>query len=242
MLDVVVEAAEDEGVLDRLVVVHADLGRVEWEGTADLAREHADHYGVELRVERAAGGDLLERVEARGMWPSPQQRWCTSDLKRGPCSRTLTALARRSRESGAAERPVRILSCMGMRAEESPVRAKLEPYIHLPQQSNGRREVWRWLPLHSWTAEQVWERIRAAGTRHHPAYDLGMPRLSCRFCIFAPRPALLLAGHHNRELLDEYVRVERATGHSFRVDLTLEGLADELDAGAVPGPVTDWRM
>lgn len=27
--------------------------------------------------------------------------------------------------------------------------------------------------------------------------DLGMPRLSCCFCIFSPRSALLLAGKHN---------------------------------------------
>lgn len=242
-LDVVMQHAEAEGVEDRVVVVHADLGRVEWEGARELAEEHAAHYGVEFRVERAPRGDLLERVEERGMWPSPAMRWCTSDLKRGPCSRSLTALARRSREQGdLGGHPCRILSVMGMRAEESPARAKLAPYTRLPRQCNGRREVWRWLPLHDWTVEQVWERNAAAGTRHHPAYDLGMPRLSCCFCIFAPREALLLAGLHNPELLAEYVRVEAATGHDFRQDLTLREIADELEAGAEPGSVQDWKM
>jgi len=82
------------------------------------------------------------------------------------------------------------------------------PFGNDPRSSNGRRTVDVWLPIHSWTADQVWQRIHASGVRHHPAYDLGMPRLSCCFCIFSPRSALLLAGKHNPQLLAEYVAVE----------------------------------
>src|SRR3954451_4212836 len=97
-------------------------------------------------------------------------------------------------------------------------------------------------PSTSWTVQQVWRRIRASGVRHHPAYDLGMPRLSCCFCIFATRPALMLSGKHNRPLLDEYVAVERETGHLFRQNLSLASIASALDAGEEPGPVVDWAM
>jgi 3'-phosphoadenosine 5'-phosphosulfate sulfotransferase (PAPS reductase)/FAD synthetase len=98
------------------------------------------------------------------------------------------------------------------------------------------------LPYHAWTVEQVWQRIRASGVRHHPAYDLGMPRLSCCFCIFAPRSALLLAGKHNPELLAEYVRVERAIGHRFRQELPLADVQRALEEGEEPGPVQNWAM
>ena len=47
MLDVVVEQCHRAKVpLNRLVVAHADLGRVEWPGTRALAREQAKHYGL----------------------------------------------------------------------------------------------------------------------------------------------------------------------------------------------------
>ena len=139
-------------------------------------------------------------------------------------------------------RPARILSCMGLRAEESPARAKRPPFDRDPRSSNGRRIVDVWLPIHGWSVQQVWERIRASGVRHHPAYDLGMPRLSCCFCIFSPRAALLLAGKHNPELLAEYVAVERQIGHTFRQELPLASVQEALAAGEEPGPVQDWTM
>jgi 3'-phosphoadenosine 5'-phosphosulfate sulfotransferase (PAPS reductase)/FAD synthetase len=99
-----------------------------------------------------------------------------------------------------------------------------------------------WLPLHAWTVDEVWRRIRASGVRHLPAYDLGMPRLSCCFCIFSPRAALLLAGKHNPALLAEYVAVERAIGHSFRKELPLAAVQEALARGEEPGPLQDWTM
>jgi hypothetical protein len=69
-----------------------------------------------------------------------------------------------------------------------------------------------------------------------------MPRLSCCFCIFSPRPALLLAGKHNPELLAEYVAVERWTGHAFRQELPLASIQEALARGEEPGPIADWVM
>ncbi len=187
-----------------------------------------------------AQGDLLDHIAQRGMFPSPSARFCTSDMKRGPVMTLFTRLAARTREQGI---PVcRILNCLGMRAEESPARAKRPPLAANALASNGRRWVDDWLPLHAWTKEEVWQRIRASGVPYHPAYDLGMPRLSCCFCIFSPRSALLLAGRHNPELLDEYVRVERAIGHRFRQDLSLAEVQQALARGEQPGRVPDWPM
>jgi 3'-phosphoadenosine 5'-phosphosulfate sulfotransferase (PAPS reductase)/FAD synthetase len=172
------------------------------------------------------------------MFPSPRVRFCTSDHKRGQLDKVLTALARRSHAAGV-RRP-RILSCLGMRAEESPARARRVAFGYDDRASNGRRHVDVWLPIHGWTVQQVWQRIRASGVPYHRAYDLGMPRLSCCFCVFAPRSALLLAGKHNPELLAEYVRVERAINHSFRLELPLAEVQRALDDGEEPGPIQDW--
>lgn len=287
MLDYVCELASEVDVLDRVVVVHCDLGRAEWKGTPDLAEQQAARYGVRfLKVWRRQGdlldhiekmgffprpvtryctsdhkraqifrsftqlasetvaarsGDLLEQVEARGMWPSPRQRYCTSDQKRAPVHRVYTALAKRT---GRTLTPVRILSCQGMRAGESPNREKMAPFQRDVRASNSRRSVDNWLPLHAWGLDKVWARIRSGPTADliHPAYALGMPRVSCCFCIFAPKAALMLAGQHNPELLDEYVAIEKKIGHRFRVDLSLAEVKDALDRGEQPGEIRTWRM
>ena len=243
MIDYVVELTDAQGIdRARLVVVHADLGRVEWKGTRDLAAEQGAHYGLRFEVVKRAQGDLLDHVEARGKWPSSTARYCTSDHKRGQVGRLHTRLAGETRAAGVTDRPARILNCMGMRADESSARSKLQAFSNDKRNTNGRRTVDVWLPIHGWTQDKVWARIRASGVRHHTAYDLGMPRLSCCFCIFAPKNALLLAGKHNPELLNEYVRIEKKIDHTFKANLSLVSIQQELEAGAEIEKVTDWNM
>lgn len=241
MLDYVVEQC-DRGKIPRkrLVVAHADLGRVEWPGTRELAQEQACHYGLEFIAVSRLQGDLLDHIAQRGKFPSPAARFCTSDHKRNQVMKIFTQLAERSRIDGF--RICRILNCLGLRAEESPGRARKAPFASNPLASNGRRWVDDWLPIHGWNVQQVWQRIRASGVRHHPAYDLGMPRLSCCFCIFSPRSALLLAGKHNPELLAQYVAVEKDVKHRFRVELSLAEVQEALANGEEPGPIQNWVM
>lgn len=246
MLDEVVALARAAGVVDRVRVVHADLGRVEWKGTRQLAEAQAAAYGVPFEVVRRELGDLLDQVEARGMWPDRGNRYCTSDQKRDQVSKVFTAAAKawraRLRQARMKPgRPYRILNCMGLRAAESPARSKLVPLELNERASTPRKEVWTWLPIHAGTQDQVWARIRLSGVPHHPAYDLGMPRLSCIFCVFSSRPALILAGKHNPELLAEYVRVEAKIGHTFRKDQSIAEIAAAVAAGEEPGPITTWE-
>lgn len=241
MLDLVVERCDKSSVRrDRLIVAHADLGRVEWPGTRYLAGKQAQHYGLAFVAVSRPQGDLLDHIAQRGMFPSPTARFCTADHKRGQVMTVFTKLANRSHREGI--RVCRILNCLGLRAEESPARARRLPFTRNERASNGGRRVDDWLPIHSWTVQQVWECIRASGVPHHPAYDLGMPRLSCCFCIFSPRSALLLAGKYNPELLAKYVEVERQIGHTFRKNLPLAEIQEALAGGEQPGAVDDWRM
>jgi 3'-phosphoadenosine 5'-phosphosulfate sulfotransferase (PAPS reductase)/FAD synthetase len=276
MLDHVVSLADAAGVRDRIVVVHCDLGRVEWAGTRELAERQAKHYGLRFEVVSRPQGDLLTHIEQRGMWPDSARRYCTSDHKRGQVRKVLTKLTdevRANRGAWRLSRPVRILNCLGLRAQESPSRrncpackgrgvtlpegvkvtkVKLAKIRHtLPacgkcggdgqrvsfefdvKASNGRRHVDTWLPIHHWTTDTVWERIKASGVEHHRAYDLGMKRLSCVFCVFAPKAALLIAAKHNPDLLAEYVRVEDKIGHSFTEKFRLRVIQDEAKTADV---------
>ena len=91
--------------------------------------------------------------------------------------------------------------------------------------------MYDWLPIHHWDEDRVWADIRESGVRYHEAYDLGMPRLSCVFCIFAPRAALIVAGRANPELLDEYCETERAIGHTFRKDMPIQSIRTAIENG-----------
>lgn len=240
MTDYVCRLAKEAGVLDRVLMVHADLGRVEWSGTRELAEEHARHYGIPIEVVRRESGDLLKQVQERRMWPSNKTRYCTSDQKRDQVAKLHTRIA--GLKERTDDKPVQILNCMGIRAEESPNRAK-KPVVSVDTRtSNGRKIVTNWLPIHSWKIDQVWATIKTSGVRWHYAYDLGMPRLSCAFCIFAPKNALMLAGKHNPELLDTYVKLEAEIGHDFRHGFKIASVKEALDSGEQPGPIQSWTM
>jgi len=273
----------------QIVAVHADLGQVEWAGTGELARKQAELLGLRFIIVQKGGADFLGRVLERfadkpevPSWPSPKQRWCTSDLKRGPIRSAFTTLVNELRPRGKAgnlsmtcddcgaiagdactgktgkamrgfhkarkvaaqARPaVRILNAMGLRSGESVARSKLTPFEFDKGSSNSLRHVDAYMPIHAWTAKQVWSAIAESGIPHHRAYDLGMPRLSCVFCIFSPKAALMLAGEHNPKALDAFIAVEQATGYGFKIDgTTLESVRDRLAAGErQTTKITTWE-
>ena len=220
MLRTVVQLATAANVLDRVVVIHADLGKAEWAGTQELAAAQAAHYGLPFivctKVDTAkAPNDLLDRVRARGMWPSSAARWCTSDHKRGPIQKVFTQLAKDWRTDANVGQPCRILDCIGMRAQESSARAKRQAFTPGKIDTKNQR-VDEWLPIQDWTETQVWDSIRRSGVAYHEAYDLGMSRLSCVFCVLASPADLRIAAKANPALAAEYVAVEVQIGHTFK--------------------------
>lgn len=241
MLTHVVHLADQQGIeRSRIVVVHADLGRVEWAGTVELVRVQAACYGLRVEVVRRSE-DLIDQIRTRHKtlrakgdtttpaWPSSAARYCTSDQKTGQVAKLMTRMATAYRASGGRG-PIRILSCLGFRAQESAARAK-RPALGVDPQTNGRRQVTRWLPIFDWSVEQVWATIHRSGLPYHPAYDAGMPRLSCCFCVLAGRRDLVLAARLNPELAREYLALEEEVGHTFRLDLSMATIvADALVA------------
>ncbi|WP_228714242.1 phosphoadenosine phosphosulfate reductase domain-containing protein [Prauserella endophytica] len=232
MLDVVCTLAQRAGVLDRVTVLHCALGHVEWPGTSELARTQAEHYGVRYEERHREQGLLLDQVCRRGKWPSASARYCTSDQKRGPARKIITQLVA---ELGDLDRPARVLNCMGLRAEESRARLRKSPLSRDEAASSGRRIVDTWLPIHDWTEDQVWQRIRQSGVPYHPAYDQGMTRLSCSLCVLASRADLIRAAQLRPDLAAEYATLETEIGHRFRNDMSM---SDIITAAAASSAVS----
>lgn len=240
----VVALATRQNVLDRVVFVHCDLKGMEWFATKELAKAHAAHYGVKFVVVSRPQGDLLYDIRQRGMWPGSKTRYCTSHHKRGQVLKLFTFLSKKTRTEKYVKQ-ARILNIMGHRADESTERECLEPFnenFKPGQISNSRRHVDYWFPIHHWSKEKVWGDIKASGVPYHYAYDLGIPRLSCVFCVFSPKSALLIAGKYNPQLLDEYAKTEQASGHRFKMSLSIIDVQKQVLAGDVPKRSEDWVM
>lgn len=225
MLDYVAEIAREVGAMDRVVVLHNDLGTtdnglpVEWPGTADLARRQAEHYGFRFEIRRREINGLFQQLRhERKMWPSSAARWCTSDQKTSQGMKLVTELVS---ELGIVGRPAKVLYCLGLRAEESPARARKPAVLIDESHSSGKRTITRWHPIHTWSERDVWARIKASGVPYHPAYDQGMSRLSCSLCVLASKDDLVRAARLRPDLAAEYAALERDLGHNFRADMSM---------------------
>lgn len=210
---------------EKIVVSHQELGDMAWPGTKELVQQQADKYGLQtyFTKRRNALGEeetLLEYVERRGMWPSSEQRYCTSDFKRGPGARVVTALTKGMKQS-------RVLYVYGFRKQESTARAKKQKLTRNKRLTTKTRIVDDYLPIHNWTLGKVWKIIRTWDLPIHRAYSLGMKRFSCVFCVLGCKSDLTIAAIHNPELLKRYVALEEKIGHRFTNDFSMKELAEK---------------
>ncbi len=355
-LTAVIELADAQGYpRDKIVVVHADLGRAEWEGTKSLAQLQADHYGVSFEVVQREQNDLIDQIDERHgdlaqkdtdvaalaeagirtwsqlqaadpedvlaiigegkgtskwpgehrskdlvkkavkkaakieekhqkalakakdtvdkamikltaaktdpkaqkadrklkaakdvlaeleavqdvaeqpvdfgkaiAWPSSDARYCTSDHKRVEVQKLHTRLSKEHKGEGRTP-PAKILNALGIRAQESTSRARMESFSR--EKATSAQVVDRWYPIHQWAEERVWETIRESGLPHHKAYDLGMRRLSCVFCVFATKEDLMVAAKHNPDLFKTYLELEERVGSSFQPTSSLADVEKEI--------------
>ncbi|WP_256587829.1 phosphoadenosine phosphosulfate reductase family protein [Pseudomonas sp. Irchel 3E13] len=201
---------------NQLVVVHASLGPMEWPGAMELARDQAAAADLPFIVAKA-GKTLLEMVERRfesrpevPSWPSASTRQCTSDLKRGPIQREVRRYAK-------ANGFKTIVNCLGLRAQESPNRAKRTVFSRMGI-SNSVLTWYEWLPVHDMRTTEVFEAIAAAGQQPHYAYALGNDRLSCVFCVMASKPDLRNGRAQHPELFEQYVALEQRTGYTMHMN------------------------
>lgn len=200
----------------QLLVVHACLGEVEWEGALELAQTQAANAEIPFIVARA-GKTFFEMVEHRfkvrpgpnsPCFPSAANRQCTSDLKRDPIQREVRRWAK---ERGLTT----IVTCLGIRAGESPGRAR-RPTLSVNRRGTIANRAWfEWLPIHDMTTTEVFATIKEAGQEPHWAYGEGNGRLSCVFCILASPRDLANGAAHRPELLRKYVEMEDRTGYTM---------------------------
>lgn len=211
---------------DQLIVVHADLGEMEWDGVQAHIRATINHPLHVVRAKKT----FVEMVEHRGMFPSTQFRQCTSDLKRSPIN---TFVRRYANQHGYTT----VLNATGIRAEESSNRAKKDAFKINAKETNSKRTWYEWLPIFTYTLADVLaseghtveelnfrrEVYNDLGMKEcalnewkfHHAYVRGMSRLSCCFCIMASKHDLKVSARENPEKFARMVALEKKVNHSL---------------------------
>lgn len=229
--------------LDRLhhrgprVLIHSDLGMVEWRESLPVCERLARHLSAELMVVRRPAGGLMERWEARWKssrrryanletvtlvlpWSTPGMRFCTSELK----TQVITPALRRRFKN------LPIINVTGVRHDESRARAKLGT-ANLDTEQSTKNPFWHWRPIIEWTADEVRAYVTASGVALHRAYtEFQTTRVSCSFCVMSS-VADLKAAASNPDHLALYrrmVNLEIASTFAFQGNRWLGDVAPHL--------------
>lgn len=178
---------------EKRILMHSDLGLIEWPESIEWCHKTSEATGTPLCVVRRNAGDMIERWETRWErnwarymklecmklilpWSTPAMRFCTSELK----TAVICSELKKRYPTGT------ILSACGIRAEESPNRAKA-PVWKLQEKLRRKTHLgYDWNPLLHWKLSDIWAIHEEMNFPLHPAYKVyGSSRVSCSLCIMS---------------------------------------------------------
>ena len=191
-----------------LPVLFIDTG-LEFPETVTYVHQVAEHYGLELIVEKAPENAFFGNLEYFGP-PGRDYRWCCKTNKLGP---TVKAIMRHF--------PQGVLSFIGQRRYESEQRA-------------DKPRVWRnpWTPgqigaspIQNWTALHVWIYIFMRDAPFNPWYTKGLDRIGCFLCPASDMAELVNVASQSdglrrwNEYLEQYSEKKRLPKEWVRLGL-----------------------
>lgn len=220
------------------VLVHADLGVVEWKDSLPSCERLAAHLGLELLTVRRQAGDMMDRWEGRWSnnvtryndlscvtlilpWSTPSMRFCTSELKAAVIA---SALRKRFPTED-------IIDVTGIRRQESSSRAKMPVWALNKRLTRKNALGVTWNAIIEWSIEQVFDSIATAGLRLHEAYTTyGASRVSCAFCIMSANKDLHAAVScaDNHDIYRRMVALEITSTFAFQGGKWLADIAPQL--------------
>lgn len=220
------------------LLVHSDLGRIEWRDSLPSCERLAKRLGWELLVLRREAGDMLDRWEVRWdncvsryeelscvklilPWSTPSMRFCTSELKAHLISR---ALKKRFPNQD-------ILNVTGIRRQESKNRSKMPLWAPNSDLTRKGSVGMTWNAIIDWPVQDVVYAIHDAGLELHEAYTkYGASRVSCCFCIMSSEADLIASAtcEDNHEPYIRMVELEAKSSFAFQGNRWLADVAPHL--------------
>lgn len=210
------------------VLIHSDLGRVEWRQSSEICTRLAERTGLELVTVRRGAGDMMDRWLTRWSnnvdryvnlecvklilpWSTAKMRFCTSELKTAIICRALI-----KRFPGAT-----IVSASGIRRQESPNRSKApisQRQAKLTSRTHGTTGI-DWHPVLEWLTADVLAYLEHHHFALHEAYTTyHSSRVSCAFCILGSQGDLAASAScpDNADIFREMVDLEITSTFSFQ--------------------------
>lgn len=220
------------------LLVHSDLGRIEWKDSLPSCERLAQRLGWELLVLRRQAGDMLDRWEMRWRnsvsryedlscvklilpWSTPSMRFCTSELKTHLIS---SALKKRFPEGD-------ILNVTGIRRQESANRSKMPIWAPNSELTRKGGVGMTWNAIIDWPVQDVVYAIQDAGLSLHEAYTrYGASRVSCCFCIMSSEADLVASAlcEDNHEPYIRMVELEARSSFAFQGNRWLSDVAPHI--------------
>lgn len=138
------------------------------------ADQAAETIALALDTLKPTGNPFLDMCMWKGRFPSTKARFCTFELKHEPIKvQVVDPLLSAGKE---------VISWQGVRAQESPARAKLAVWECGLDIGKGLN-IYR--PILHWTHEEVFAIAKRHGIKPNPLYQQGCSRVGCMPCIHA---------------------------------------------------------
>lgn len=237
MAHALVEYLDQLGHTGPRLLIHSDLGLIEWRDSLPMCEQFAQRLGLEFAVVHT---DMIARWKQRWAnnvdryakllcvklvmpWSSAQWRFCTGEKKTAPiCSE----LARRF--PGQV-----IVSASGIRREESNQRKNAPVSKEQPKLTRKKLQTsgFDWHPIIDWSLHDVLAYHQARAIPLHEAYTIyGSSRVSCTFCILSSQGNLYAATlcEENHKPYRELVPIEIVSTFSFQPNSWLGDVAPHL--------------
>ena len=155
-----------------------------------------------LDVLSPTGNPFLDLCIWKGRFPSRMAQFCTQELKMRPVQNDVFF--------PLMEQGNRVVNVVGVRAQESAVRAKYPEREDTPE----GWEIWR--PILTWTVEDVFECHKRHGVDPNPLYKLGMSRVGCMPCINCQKSELFEIARRFPEVIDRIRNWEDIAGRASK--------------------------
>lgn len=204
------------GLLDKVVIVHSDLGEMEWEEMKPWIEKNS--FGLPCHVVQA-DFDFFEMVRKYNRIPSGMNQFCTDMLKTEP----IKEFNHQWMYDNGLKTAINVT---GMRAQESPRRAKKKPFtlskgkgtsgMHMVRK-HPDHTIYDWMPIFEFTYEEVREEIADAGQDVHWVYKEGFSRLSCAMCVNGRIGEHQKAAKMRPKLAKKMAELEREVGRTLRL-------------------------
>lgn len=153
-------------------VIKMDGGEWRWKpARKPLSALEARHVvATALEILHPTGNPFLDLCLWKGRFPSTRVAFCSQELKRSPIQWQVVMPLMDQHDE--------VWVWQGVRADESPSRAKLEEIEDV-----GGTGLFNYRPILNWTAQDCFDMLKKHNIKPNPLYLEGMGRVGCMPCV-----------------------------------------------------------